>query len=260
MNTQKWALITGASSGIGYALAKELDQLGYSLVLVARRLDLLQKLQTQLSRTAQICIADLGDPDKVRSVYQFCQERQLFIELLINNAGFGRVGLFANEPEDVMLQMIQVNIAALAQLTHLFLPQMQQQKKGHIIQVASVAGFYPGPSMANYYATKAYVLSLSQALAYELKPYGIKVTALCPGPVHSEFAKVAKASSSRLFKHHIASPEQVARYAIKHIKNPRVIAVHGILFRFFIFCTRLVPRSWVVAVTHLLNNTKEQIS
>ncbi len=259
ITTQPWALVTGASSGIGYEIARKLDAQGYQLVLVARREDRLRELQKKLVNASYICVADLRTTKAMQDVYDFCISKKVVVDVLVNNAGFGHNGDFKDEPIETAQEMIQVNITALVTLTKLFLPQMLERKCGHIVQMSSAASFFAGPLMANYYATKAYVTSFSRALAYEVRPFNVFVTAVCPGPVATEFGKVAKAGSSRIFKDKVATAEKIAQFTYKAMQKKKVVAVHGIIFSFFITLSRLLPASLIIKLTALLNKTKPRI-
>lgn len=189
------ALITGASGGIGRELAIIHAKSGGDVVLVARSTEQLKTLKHEIESTydvqAHVLPADLSVSDQVTQLMQQIQDQDLQIEVLINNAGFGLLGEFAQRSLDDQLNMIDLNVRALTQLTHLCLPQMIARGSGKILQVSSSASFLPGPMMAVYYATKAYVTSFSQALAEEVKSKGITVTTLCPGPVATNFFKTA---------------------------------------------------------------------
>ena len=191
---RKMTLITGASSGLGKDYAIEYAKRKQDLIIVARRLDRLIELQEDLQKRYGINVlvvqVDLSDP---KQTHDFCVQlpQDIFINRLINNAGFGFHGAFEDYSEETVSSMIEVNITALSQLTHYVIPMMKENHEGEILNVASMAAYTPGPFMAEYYATKAYVLSLSMALHEELKPYGIKVSAVCPGPTKTEFGTAA---------------------------------------------------------------------
>lgn len=259
VRAKPWALITGASSGIGLEIARKLDSEGYCTILVARRRDRLEELQAQLVNESKICVADLSKSEDLKSIYTLCQEGSIFVDVLVNNAGFGYNGAFNEEPLEVTQDMIRVNIVALVTLTKLFLTQMIEQGCGHIVQISSAASFFAGPLMANYYATKAYVTSFSRALAYELKPYGIAVTAICPGPVHTEFGRVAKAGSSRMLKNKVTTAAEIARFTWQAMQKKQVVAVHGGTLSFLVGLSRFLPSSLVIRLTALLNKTKSKI-
>lgn len=243
-------LITGASGGIGAELARLFAKDGYNLLLVARRLEKLNELKAELEAEFQIQVTtfaqDLSRLDSAKNVFDFASAQNLSIDILVNNAGFGDFGLFAQSNLQKLQQMIQLNIAALTDLTHYFLPQMIFRKKGKILNVASIASFMPGPKMAVYYATKAYVRSFSEALSVELKGTGITVTALCPGPVTTDFWERAEAGSSSLFKHLLfADCKKVARYAYKRLMKGKVLAIPYLSTRFFVLLVKFLPASLV---------------
>ncbi|MGL4523997.1 MAG: SDR family NAD(P)-dependent oxidoreductase [Spirochaetia bacterium] len=257
--TKPWALITGASSGIGYAIAKKLDEKGYQTVLVARRADRLKELQQLLQNHSEICIADLRENSQVIGVFEFCESKKIILDLLVNNAGFGHNGEFKDEPLSIAQEMVQVNITALVTLSKLFLPQMLAQKHGRIVQISSAASFFAGPLMANYYATKAYVTSFSRALNYEVSPYGLGVTIVCPGPVKTEFGQVAKAGSSRILKKKVTTAQDIAQFTYHAICKKRVMAIHGGAINVMIILSRILPSSLVIRLTALLNKTKPKL-
>ncbi len=181
----KWALVTGASAGIGVALARELAAGGTNLVLTARRMDRLAKLARELASahkiSAEIIAADLSQPNAPGEILAFTLAKKMEIELLINNAGFGNYGEFANSDTKRLLDMVQVNCAAVVHLTRLYLPAMVKRGRGDVLIVASTASFQAVPYLSTYAATKAFDLLLAEGLAEEMKPYGIRVCALCPG-------------------------------------------------------------------------------
>src|SRR6478672_1120040 len=197
------ALITGGSGGIGLETAKVLARKDYDLVLVARNRDALEAAAGQIEGKHTVSVhvfaADLGRREAPEAIFDFLRNENIPIEVLVNNAGFGLGGEFAETELTRELEMIQVNIAALTHLSKLFLPAMIKRRSGRILNVASTAAFQPGPLMAVYYATKAYVLSFSEALAEELRNSGVTVTALCPGPTQTAFADSAQMSNSKLF-------------------------------------------------------------
>src|SRR3984957_6865795 len=198
------ALITGASGGIGYELAKLLAREHTNLVLIARSGDKLAQVARELhgnfACTVKTIALDLCDSPAPKFLFDQLQREGIAVDILINNAGFGAFGEFAQMPEREILGQVEVNITALTHLTRLFLPQMIARRRGRIMNVASTAAFQPGPLMAVYYATKAYVLSFSEALANELSGSGVTVTCLCPGPTNTDFHKRANATSMNLLK------------------------------------------------------------
>ncbi|MBN2350215.1 MAG: SDR family oxidoreductase [Bacteroidales bacterium] len=201
---KKTALITGASSGIGKELARMHAKAGGYLVLVARRSDLLEELKEELVNSygvdVWILVKDLTDRNAAMEIYRFVKDKNITIDYLINNAGFGGRGKFHEREWAKDESMIDLNIKALTALTRIFLPDMVQRNQGRILNVASTAAFVPGPLQAVYYASKAYVVSFSNAIAEELHDTGVTVTVLCPGPTQTEFARVADMTTTGLFK------------------------------------------------------------
>lgn len=197
------ALITGASSGIGKELARIHASKGGDVVLVARRETELRALKRELEHDYKVQVhifpCDLSTPNAAQEVYAFCQTNEIKVDYLMNNAGFGGQGNFVDRPLEKDLEMIHLNVETLVALTHLFLQDMKKRGSGKILNTASTAGFLPGPLQATYFATKAFVVSFSQSIAHELKPYNISVTALCPGPVKTEFEKVAGFEGGGMF-------------------------------------------------------------
>lgn len=191
-------LITGASAGLGAEFARQCAARGEALALVARRRDRLEALKAELGGDVHVFAADLALPGAAGSLIAEVEAEGLSVATLINNAGFGLAGRFADRPLDRQREMIDLNIRTMTELCHLVLPAMRSAGKGAILNVASTAAFQPGPNMAVYYASKAYVLSFTEALHHELKGTGIKVSALCPGPTHSEFSDVADSHSPTL--------------------------------------------------------------
>ena len=247
------ALITGASSGIGKDMALYLSELGYDLILVAKTKEKLEKVKEQIKTKAIIIVADLSKREEVEKLYY--QTKKEKIDLLINNAGFGAFGTFDQIDLAKELEMIEVNIKALHILMKLFLRDMEKRDQGIILNVASSAAFYPGPLMATYYATKAYVYRLSLALQEELKKKKskVQVSVLCPGPVDTNFNQEAgvrfriKSLPSRL----------VARYAIdKTIKGKKVI-IPGIIMKLGKFFSRFIPDFILAKVAYYFQKKKE---
>lgn len=245
-----YALITGASSGIGRELAIGMARRGISLILVARRTAALDQLANELQADgniqAHVLPMDLSLSDSARAVCAKCEEMGWEVEYLFNNAGFGDYGPFAVSNVDRIRQMMDLNMRTLTELTHAFLPGMLQRRKGYILQVASTAAFQPGPYLAVYSATKAFVLSFSEALAEELRGSGVHVTALCPGATRSEFSEAASMQNSRLFQAKgIPDASVVAEYGIKALLRNQVVAIHGVGNALMVEATRLTPR-WMV--------------
>lgn len=260
-NQGKTALITGASSGLGYEFAKLFAQDRYNLILVARSEKPLTQLAAELSQKFNILVKilpkDLSRPEAPEEVFSVVKQEGISVDILINNAGFATYGFFAETDLTAELQMMQLNMVTLTHLTKLFLREMLQQKSGKILNVASTAAFQPGPLMAVYYATKAYVLSFSEALANEVKGSGVSVTALCPGPTESGFQKRAAMEQSKLVSgQKIMDAATVARIAYQGLTNKQVLVIPGFKNKLLAFSTRFLPRNMV---TQAVRNTQERV-
>jgi uncharacterized protein len=246
-------LITGASGGIGYELAKLFAHDHHNLVLVARSADKLAQAATGLQAhgvTVKTIALDLATPPAPKFLFDQLQREGISIDILVNNAGFGAFGEFAQMPEQEILGQIDLNITALTALTRLFLPSMIARRSGRILNVASTAAFQPGPLMAVYYATKAYVLSFSEAIANELRHSGVTVTCFCPGATHTGFAKRAGTENSRLFKQVGAmSAEKVALDGYRAVMEGRTLTISGAHNWLVAQSTRFAPRRMVTAVS-----------
>lgn len=244
------ALITGASSGIGEAFARKLAARGRNVLLVARSEDKLITLCNELGRVnsirAQHMALDLSQPDTPARLFEETQKRGLLIDMLVNNAGFGSFGDFAKQELKRELNMIDLNVKAVVELTHRFLQPMRQQKTGAIINVASTAGFQPVPFMANYAATKAFVLSFSEALWEENRPYGVHVMALCPGVTETNFFEVAR--SQKPPARAAQTPEEVVETALRALRRGKSHAVSGWTNIIMVEAERLAPRSLVTRI------------
>lgn len=246
------ALVTGASSGIGEELARILAREGWDLVLVARGGEKLRALATELEAKhgakSQVITADLSDAAAPEAVWRELGDRPL--EALVNNAGYGVAGAIAEIDKAAELGMFQVNVMALVALTKLTLPGMVARKSGRILNVASTAGFQPGPFMAGYYATKACVLSYTEALAEELRDTGVSATCLCPGPTQTDFFRRADLEGvtyvSRLG---LMSAQEVAELGYRAMMARRPLVIAGFLNRLLAFSVRLTPRALVVRIT-----------
>jgi short-subunit dehydrogenase len=255
------ALITGASRGIGLELAKECAKHGHDVVLVARRQDALEAaaglIEGKYGVRAIVVRADLSDPAAPVEILAEIIEQQIEVHMLINNAGFGLGGEFLETDIEREIEMIQVNVIALTHLTKLFTPSMVKRRSGRIMNVASTAAFQPGPLMAVYYATKAYVLSFSEAIAEELRNTGVTVTALCPGATATDFAETAQISNTRLFqKLGVASASDVARYGYKAMMRGDRVAIPGWRDKLMIQSERLAPRSVVTAIVRKVQESR----
>jgi uncharacterized protein len=253
-----WALVTGASSGIGLELAHVLAEHGHDLVLVARSEDRLVQLGEELARSDgikyKVVAADLARPHAAQEVVARFSSLAAPVDVLVNNAGFGLYGPFAKGPLDAQLDMVQVNVVALTALTGLLLPSMVARRTGRILNVASTAAFQPGPMMAVYYATKAYVLSFSEALANELSGTGVTVTALCPGPTRSAFQVTARMQSARLVRMmRLPEARSVAVAGYEGLTLGRRIVIPGWTNRVGARLARLAPRSWATEVVRRLH-------
>ncbi|MEL6815014.1 MAG: SDR family oxidoreductase [Cyanobacteria bacterium J06598_3] len=244
-------LITGASSGIGLQLAKRFAREGNDVILVARSESKLQSLASELIETydiqATVLRHDLTAPDAPRKIFDQVQQNNLVVDTLINNAGYGDYGEFASSEWAMQQGMLSLNMVALTQLTHLFLPGMLQRGSGKILNVASTAAFQPGPMMAVYFASKAYVLSFSEAIAAETEGTGVTVTVLCPGPTQTNFADNASMDQIALMENVSAdsfpTAAEVAEYGYRSLQKGQVVAVHGTLNKLLTFSNRLTPRA-----------------
>lgn len=229
----KTALITGASSGIGTSFAQELASRNYNLVLVARSQDKLEELAKQLQEThainTEIIVQDLTADNAAQTVFDTVSEKQLHIDLLVNNAGFGDYGLFAESSLEKQLEMIQLNMTALVALTHLFLSPMREQGNGGIINVSSIAGFQPLPYMSVYAATKSFVLSFSEALWVENQDAGVTVTCVCPGATETQFFVKAEFPDSftQSNPQGYATPEEVVKATLQALEAKQANVVTG---------------------------------
>jgi len=255
------ALITGASSGIGAELAKLCAKDGYPVILVARRGDRLTALAESLEReyavTARVLTADLADPRACETLHRQVSGEP--VAILINNAGFGLRGPLTGTDWAVEASLIQVNVTALAHLTKLFATDMVKRGTGRILNVASTAAFVPGPFMAMYYASKAFVLSFSLSVANELQGTGVSVTVLCPGPTKTEFIQVAGIADSRLFEGSAMTAEDVALEGYKAMLAGRPEIIAGARNRWMMRLTRLAPRTLLANITRRLNSSAQSV-
>ena len=242
----EFTLITGASSGLGEDFAREYAKAGQNLILIARRIERLNALKRELEAAHKIEVRvvplDLSD-DLALDAFLKTLDPKIFIDRLINNAGFGLAGPFDALEDSRMREMIRVNIEAVNRLTYALIGPMKDQGRGEILNVASMAAFTAGPYMAEYYATKAYVLSFSLALHEELKPFGIKVSALCPGPTHTEFFKVAKSGPSFVHDRLTMASLPVVKKGMKDLHANRAISVPGWTNHGLRILAKLAPRT-----------------
>jgi hypothetical protein len=238
------ALITGASSGLGAEFARQLSKKGRRLVLAARRKDRLDALSNELGN-ARAVAADLSKPGAVRTLLDDLDRADEQIEILVNNAGFGLRGRFVELDAAREREMIDLNIGTLTDLCRIVAPQMVERRSGAILNVASTAAFQPGPNMAVYFATKAYVLSFTEALHEELKPHGVKVSALCPGPTRTEFGEVAGIKTLGQFDRLAMESEPVVRAGLEGLEANDAVVIPGATNKIGAWSTRLAPRSVV---------------
>lgn len=245
-------LITGGSGGIGFELAKLYARDHYKIILVARDLSALEKNAKALREEFAVevlCYAiDLTKATSAEELFAWLTSHSIHLDVLINNAGFGLYGAFSTTDLASETDMIALNITSLTQLTKLALTGMHKNKRGHIINVASTAAFEPGPFMSVYFATKAYVLSFSEALAEELSGSGIAVTTLCPGPTATNFEKAAAAESTSLFKGKLMTAKEVAHIAYAGIKKKQRIIITGFSNKLMVLATRFAPRTLLTKV------------
>jgi short-subunit dehydrogenase len=243
----KWAVITGASAGIGLELAKLLAANGANLVLTARRTDRLQQIATDLKSAngvqIEICAADLTKPEAPQQIYDFTAGKNLEIEFLINNAGFGAFGYIHEIPAEKMLEMVQVNCSAVVHLTRLYVPAMVARRHGDVMIVASLAAYQPVPFNSVYAATKAFDLLFAEGIAEELRPSGVNVCALCPGSTNTEFQKVAD-QPDRVFRS-AETAEKVARVGLEAMAAGKSYVISGFMNNVMKESQRLAPRSLV---------------
>jgi hypothetical protein len=238
----KTALITGASSGIGYEMAKVFAKNGYNLVLVARRTESMESLKAEFpNNEIKIIQKDLSVDGACQEVFD--EVGQLNIDILVNNAGFGDTGELQTLSKDKQTNMIDLNVRALTELTHLFGSKMVEQKSGKILNVASIVAFMPGPKMATYFATKAFVLSFSQALSQEWGKYGVQVMALCPGVTISGFQESSNQTNMQMTSAKgIPTAAEVAQFGYDKLMAGKTLAVHGFANKVIAFLPRILPR------------------
>ena len=253
----RYTLITGATSGIGLELARIYAAKAENLILVARREEILKDLAEELAEQYQIRVhifaGDLSRPETARSLVQWTREKGYEVDTLINNAGFGSYGEFHKSDLKKEWEMLQLNVMTLMYLTRAFLPGMVFRGRGGVLNVASVAAFAPGPKMADYYASKAYVLSFTQALAAELRNTKLKISTLCPGPAQTGFQEHAGLSASKQFRQMAQSglsAKQVARYAYQRFQRGEAVIIPGLSNQILAVLARKLPMKlvrWVIA-------------
>jgi short-subunit dehydrogenase len=235
-------LVTGASAGLGAEFARQCRARGDELVLVARREDRLEALKDQLGDGVDYYVADLSKSEQIDELLTWVKMKGLEVETLINNAGFGAAGAFVETPPERLLEMIDLNVRSLTELCRRILPAMLERRRGFVLNVASTAAFQAGPYSAVYYATKAFVLSLSEALHEEAKGSGIHVTALCPGPTATEFFEVAGSPHGRLARM-ATDPKAVVAAGLAGLARNRAIVVPGLMNKATSQAGRILPRA-----------------
>lgn len=258
---KKTALITGASSGIGLELARIHAAKNGNLVLVARSKSKLEELKTELEKNHGISVyvigKDLASPNAAAEVYAELKQQKIDIDYLINNAGFGYYGLFFDSVWEKQEQMINLNITALSHFTRLCLKDMVERHSGRIMNIASTASFQPGPTMAVYCASKAYVLSFSEAINNEVRKSGVTVTALCPGATTSGFQAAASLEGSNLFEgKKLPTSLEVAKYGYKAMMKGKSVAIHGFMNSLLANSVRFTPRTVVVKIAKMILEKK----
>ena len=246
------ALITGASSGIGADIARVLVDEGHEVILVARRKTKLEKLAKELGDKAKVIVMDVSSTYNCMQLYNEVKKEK--IDILINNAGFGLFGEFNDISIDKELDMIDLNIKGMHTLTKLFLKDFKKRDQGYILNVASAAGFMPGPLMSAYYASKSYVLNLSMGIYQELKQENsnVSISVLCPGPVETEFNKVAGVS----FKAKPLDSMTVAKYTVKKMFKNKLVIIPGLTMKLAIFFTRFAPRKLLLKIVYHIQTKK----
>lgn len=251
------ALITGASLGIGLELARQLAEGGNDVILVARSEGRLSALAAELAKTynvkATVIAADLGKAGAAEALHAAVAARGLTVDILVNNAGYGQYGRFLEIDAQADTGMLQLNMIALTELTRVFAKDMAGRGQGRILNVASTAAFQPGPLMSTYYATKAYVLSFSEAIGNELKDSGVTVTALCPGPTRSGFQDKAQMQGSRLLQFGMMDAATVARIGLKAMAKGKPVVVAGLMNKLLAGSVRFTPRRLVTAMSRYVS-------
>jgi short-subunit dehydrogenase len=256
----KTALITGASGGIGYELALLFARDGFDCILVARSHEKLNALAARIESEFRVKTLvlpkDLSKPSAVDEIYEEISAASMPVDVLVNNDGFPVFGLFTETNLDTELEMLQVNVVALTQLTKLFLRGMIERRYGRILNLASTAAFEPGPLMAVYYASKAYVLSFSEALANELRGTGVTVTTLCPGPTRTGFQKRGQLEDSRLVQGEIADAPSVAAAGYRGLMEGKTLVIPGFANKLIPWIVRVSPRG---VVTRVVRRMQERV-
>lgn len=250
------ALVTGASSGIGENISYELSKRGYDIILVARDKDNLERVAKKIKTNTKIIVCDLSDEKKVRDLYKEVKKEN--IDVLVNNAGFGLFGVFSETDLDREIEMIDVNIKAVHILTKLLLKDFVKRDSGYILNVASSAGFMAGPKLNTYYATKNYVVSLTEAIYEELRQdkSNVHISALCPGPVDTNFNNVAKGS----FTVKALKPDSVAKYAVDSLFKNKLIIIPGFSMKLGVYAARVIPIKFMLKINYKIQSLKMEDS
>lgn len=248
------ALVTGASSGIGYEISKYLAKRGYDIIVVSRNRQALENLKNEIKTNVQIVCMDLSVVDNCVKLYENFKDEN--IDVLINNAGFGMYGNFDILDMNKEIEMINVNILACDILTKLFLKDMKRRDSGYILNVGSIAGFMPGPLMSSYYASKSYVVKLTQAIRKELKKSksGVSVSVLCPGPVNTNFNNTAGVK----FAVRPLSSEYVAKYAVDMLFKKKLVIVPGFTIKLARFLSKFTPDNILAEITYYIQTKKDK--
>jgi uncharacterized protein len=250
-------LVTGASSGLGMELAELFAADGSDLILVARRAELLERLAERVGARfgvrASVIPADLTAPDGVRRLVAAVEEMGLEVDVLVNSAGFGAHGEFARLPVDRVVGMVELNVTALTHLTRCFLPGMIDRGRGGVVNLGSLAGFLPGPHMATYFASKAYVLAFSEALQEEVRGKGVTVCCIAPGPTHTDFVESAGMQGIRFFRFGAKRAPDVARIGYRDFRAGRALSLPGLATKSATFALRFSPRALTRRVSRFLN-------
>jgi len=238
-----WVMITGATSGIGEEFARLFAADGHPLVLIARREPKLIRLASELPVEVRFLPQDLSQPGAAEQVEHWLHVQAIEVETLVNNAGFGKLGEFTQLDRRDHIDMVRLNVVALMELTHRLLPPMIERGRGGVLNVASLAGFQAGPYMATYYATKAFVLHFTEAVREETLGKGVTVSALCPGPVLTEFGDIAGSAISPLFRFGAMSCERATRLGYEGFRKGKAVILPGFLPKFVTFLDRITPRA-----------------
>ncbi len=252
------ALITGASSGLGWDMAHILSEMGYDIIAVARRKERLELLKSTLKTNVEIVCCDVSDIEECKSLSKYAPT----VDILINNAGFGVFGDFCSTDLEQELKMIDTNTKAMHILTKLFVKEFKKRDSGRILNVASIASLFPGPLFASYYASKAYVLRLTQSIAEELRQdkSNVSISVLCPGPVHTEFESVAQVSfgtgKEPMMRGIILESKNVAEYAIKKMMSGKLLIIPGKLMKISAFARHLVSDKMLAKILYFIQSKK----